>query len=161
MGLIFTVQMLCNFFRTMALSYFCTAQHIWWTLTERKLDEFWSLTQSRVVTLGEGWTFWSSTRGIGGPTLEAHNRRIIVSHHLHIHFQILLWRLMMLFLFFLVIKINGRWDYVQVNKKLYKDMNRFVAFYQGLTTWARWVEKNLNPAQTKVFFLGISPVHYQ
>ncbi|CAJ2650475.1 unnamed protein product [Trifolium pratense] len=39
-------------------------------------------------------------------------------------------------------------------------MNRFVAFYKGLTTWARWVEKNVNPSQTKVFFLGISPVHY-
>jgi len=44
---------------------------------------------------------------------------------------------------------------------LYKDMNRFVAFYKGLQTWARWVEMNVNPAQTKVFFLGISPVHYQ
>ncbi|XP_004505509.1 protein trichome birefringence-like 40 isoform X1 [Cicer arietinum] len=53
------------------------------------------------------------------------------------------------------------WDYIQENNKLYKDMNRFVAFYKGLTTWARWVEKNVNPAQTKVFFLGISPVHYQ
>ncbi|AES89762.1 putative PMR5 domain, PC-Esterase [Medicago truncatula] len=53
------------------------------------------------------------------------------------------------------------WDYIQENKKLYKDMNRFVAFYKGLQTWARWVEMNVNPAQTKVFFLGISPVHYQ
>ncbi|KAK2380841.1 Protein trichome birefringence-like 39 [Trifolium repens] len=52
------------------------------------------------------------------------------------------------------------WDYIQENNRLYKDMNRFVAFYKGLTTWARWVEKNVNPSQTKVFFLGISPVHY-
>ncbi|KAL1363138.1 hypothetical protein HN51_011333 [Arachis hypogaea] len=53
------------------------------------------------------------------------------------------------------------WDYVRINNKLYKDMNRMVAFYTGLTTWARWVETNINPSQTKVFFLGISPVHYQ
>ncbi|KAI5387695.1 protein trichome birefringence-like 39 [Lathyrus oleraceus] len=53
------------------------------------------------------------------------------------------------------------WDYIQENNKLYKDMNRFVAFYKGLTTWARWVEENVNPSKTKVFFLGISPVHYQ
>ncbi|CAL0303850.1 unnamed protein product [Lupinus luteus] len=53
------------------------------------------------------------------------------------------------------------WDYVEVNGKLLKDMNRFIAYYIGLTTWAKWVEKNVNPSQTKVFFLGISPVHYQ
>ncbi|KAI4322757.1 hypothetical protein L6164_022423 [Bauhinia variegata] len=53
------------------------------------------------------------------------------------------------------------WDYLQERSKLYKDMNRYVAFYKGLTTWARWVNLNVNPSQTKVFFLGISPVHYQ
>ncbi|KAG4967852.1 hypothetical protein AAZX31_12G115700 [Glycine max] len=53
------------------------------------------------------------------------------------------------------------WDYVQVNNKLFKDMNRFLAYYKGLTTWAKWVQRNVNPAKTKVFFLGISPVHYQ
>lgn len=63
-------------------------------------------------------------------------------------------------LIFGLVKIHGRWDYVQVNNKLFKDMNRFIAYYKGLTTWAKWVEKNVNPAKTKVFFLGISPVHY-
>ncbi|KAG4968840.1 hypothetical protein JHK82_034545 [Glycine max] len=53
------------------------------------------------------------------------------------------------------------WDYIQERNKLYKDMNRFILFYKGLTTWARWVNINVNPAQTKVFFLGISPVHYE
>ncbi|CAI8592544.1 unnamed protein product [Vicia faba] len=53
------------------------------------------------------------------------------------------------------------WDYIQEGGKLYKDMNRFIAFYKGLTTWARWVNINVNPTQTKVFFLGISPVHYE
>ncbi|KAK4286098.1 hypothetical protein QN277_002706 [Acacia crassicarpa] len=52
-------------------------------------------------------------------------------------------------------------DYIQDGHKLYKDMNRMIAFYKGLTTWARWVNRNVNPSQTKVFFLGISPVHYE
>ncbi|KAH1222644.1 Protein trichome birefringence-like 39 [Glycine soja] len=59
------------------------------------------------------------------------------------------------------LKLNFRWDYIQERNKLYKDMNRFILFYKGLTTWARWVNINVNPAQTKVFFLGISPVHYE
>jgi len=58
------------------------------------------------------------------------------------------------------VKINDRWDYVEVDNRLLKDMNRFVAYYKGLTTWAKWIERNINPSQTKVFFLGISPVHY-
>jgi hypothetical protein len=53
------------------------------------------------------------------------------------------------------------WDYIQEGGKIYKDMNRFIAFYKGLTTWARWVNINVNPTQTKVFFLGVSPVHYE
>ncbi|KAM6548810.1 hypothetical protein CsatB_020486 [Cannabis sativa] len=53
------------------------------------------------------------------------------------------------------------WDYIQDGNKLYKDMNRLVAFYKGLTTWARWVNFNVDPYKTKVFFQGISPTHYE
>ncbi|KAJ6291496.1 hypothetical protein OIU76_023549 [Salix suchowensis] len=52
------------------------------------------------------------------------------------------------------------WDYIQEGNKLYKDMNRLVAFYKGLTTWARWVNQNVDPSKTKVFFQDISPTHY-
>lgn len=52
-----------------------------------------------------------------------------------------------------------RWDYIQVGNKLYRDMNRWIAFYKGLTTWARWVDLNVNPSKTKVFFVGVSPSH--
>ncbi|XP_074276076.1 protein trichome birefringence-like 39 isoform X2 [Silene latifolia] len=55
---------------------------------------------------------------------------------------------------------NQPWDYIQDGNKLYKDMNRMIAYYKGLTTWARWINYNVNPAQTKVFFVGISPSHY-
>ena len=54
----------------------------------------------------------------------------------------------------------SRWDYIQEGNKLYKDMNRLVAFYKGLTTWARWVNLNVDPSKTKVFFQDISPTHY-
>ncbi|KAL7129890.1 hypothetical protein ABFS83_13G097900 [Erythranthe nasuta] len=53
------------------------------------------------------------------------------------------------------------WDYIQDGSTISKDMNRLMAFYKGLTTWARWVDLNIDPAKTKVFFQGISPTHYQ
>ncbi|XP_050205711.1 protein trichome birefringence-like 39 [Mercurialis annua] len=53
------------------------------------------------------------------------------------------------------------WDYMQEGNKSYKDMNRLVAYYKGLTTWARWVNRNVDPSKTKVFFQGISPTHYE
>lgn len=54
-----------------------------------------------------------------------------------------------------------RWDYIQDGSTVLKDMDRLVAFSKGLTTWAKWVELNIDPSKTKVFFQGISPVHYQ
>lgn len=54
-----------------------------------------------------------------------------------------------------------RWDYIQDGSTISKDMNRLMAFYKGLTTWARWVDLNVDPTKTKVFFQGISPTHYQ
>ncbi|KAH7651630.1 PC-Esterase protein [Dioscorea alata] len=53
------------------------------------------------------------------------------------------------------------WDYVQEGDQIYKDMDRLVAFSKGLATWGRWIDTNINPATTKVFFQGISPTHYQ
>ncbi|KAL0923999.1 hypothetical protein M5K25_004796 [Dendrobium thyrsiflorum] len=53
------------------------------------------------------------------------------------------------------------WDYVEYKNNIYKDMNRLEAFYKGMATWAEWVDSNVNPVKTKVFFLGISPTHYQ
>ncbi|KDO77821.1 hypothetical protein CISIN_1g017263mg [Citrus sinensis] len=52
------------------------------------------------------------------------------------------------------------WDYIQDGQTLLKDMDRLEAFYKGMSTWARWVDLNVDPSQTKVFFQGISPTHY-
>ncbi|KAJ9565936.1 hypothetical protein OSB04_001902 [Centaurea solstitialis] len=53
------------------------------------------------------------------------------------------------------------WDYVQYGSTILKDMNRLDAYYKGMTTWARWVDLNVDPSKTKVFFQGISPSHNQ
>ncbi|XP_051125641.1 protein trichome birefringence-like 39 [Andrographis paniculata] len=53
------------------------------------------------------------------------------------------------------------WDLLQERGKLYKDMNRMIAYYKGLTTWARWINRNVDPSKTRVFFQGISPTHYE
>ncbi|KAI4296893.1 hypothetical protein L6164_036813 [Bauhinia variegata] len=53
------------------------------------------------------------------------------------------------------------WDYIRDGSKLVRDMNRLEAYYKAMTTWATWVDLNVNPSKTKVFFQGISPTHYQ
>ncbi|CAL5390971.1 unnamed protein product [Camellia sinensis] len=52
------------------------------------------------------------------------------------------------------------WDYIQKGHTIYQDMDRLSAFKEGLTTWSKWVNSNINPSVTKVFFQGISPTHY-
>ncbi|KAK6946604.1 PC-Esterase [Dillenia turbinata] len=52
------------------------------------------------------------------------------------------------------------WNYLEYGGKLYKDMDRFAALKIGLTTWSKWVDSNVNPADTEVFYQGVSPTHY-
>ncbi|KAL0458969.1 UNVERIFIED_CONTAM: protein trichome birefringence-like 38 [Sesamum latifolium] len=52
------------------------------------------------------------------------------------------------------------WDYIENDGKIVKDMDRMEAFHIALTTWANWVNSEVNPSKTKVFFQGISPSHY-
>ncbi|KAL3597201.1 hypothetical protein D5086_008838 [Populus alba] len=51
------------------------------------------------------------------------------------------------------------WKFIQVGKARYHDMDRLVAFEKALSTWAKWVETNVDTAKTRVFFQGISPDH--
>jgi hypothetical protein len=54
-----------------------------------------------------------------------------------------------------------RWDYVQDGGQLMKDMGQLTTFSKGMTTWARWVDSNVNTSKTKVYFWSISPTHYK
>ncbi|KAJ7963866.1 Trichome birefringence-like family [Quillaja saponaria] len=51
------------------------------------------------------------------------------------------------------------WDFIQEGNKIYKDMDRLVAFEKALNTWAKWVDDNVDPTKTRVFFQGVSPDH--
>jgi hypothetical protein len=55
----------------------------------------------------------------------------------------------------------SRWDYVQDGAQVMKDMDRLIAFSKGMSTWARWVDSNVDASKTKVYFQGISPTHYK
>ncbi|KAI3930939.1 hypothetical protein MKW92_016012 [Papaver armeniacum] len=58
--------------------------------------------------------------------------------------------------------LTGRlqgWDKIQDGNKSYKDLDRLVAFTKGLTTWSKWVDKNIDPKKTQVFYQGVSPAH--
>ncbi|KAK7300122.1 hypothetical protein RJT34_10957 [Clitoria ternatea] len=51
------------------------------------------------------------------------------------------------------------WDFIQEGNHIYKDMNRLVAYEKALKTWAKWVQDNVDPHKTRVFFQGVSPDH--
>ncbi|KAM7503892.1 hypothetical protein LguiB_002796 [Lonicera macranthoides] len=52
------------------------------------------------------------------------------------------------------------WDYFQVGDKLSTDMDRMEAYGIALTTWSKWIDSNIDPSKSSVFFQGISAVHY-
>ncbi|XP_047328880.1 protein trichome birefringence-like 41 [Impatiens glandulifera] len=53
------------------------------------------------------------------------------------------------------------WDYIKDGNKIYHDMNTMEAFEKALNTWAKWVDDNVDPTRTKVFFQGVSPPQYK
>ncbi|XP_042486337.1 protein trichome birefringence-like 42, partial [Macadamia integrifolia] len=53
------------------------------------------------------------------------------------------------------------WKYIEDGGKLYNDMDRMVAFQKGFTTWSKWVDSNINPKTTQVYYQGISPTHFK
>ncbi|ESQ27248.1 hypothetical protein EUTSA_v10019641mg, partial [Eutrema salsugineum] len=51
------------------------------------------------------------------------------------------------------------WNYFETGEQMEKEMNRMEAFKIALTTWANWVDRNIDPSKTRVFYQGVSPVH--
>ncbi|KAH9723403.1 protein trichome birefringence-like 42 [Citrus sinensis] len=54
---------------------------------------------------------------------------------------------------------SQKWDYFQVGRKIFKQMDRMEALKIALTTWAKWVGSNIDFSKTKVFFQGVAAVH--
>ena len=54
-----------------------------------------------------------------------------------------------------------RKDYFQEGDTVYSSLPVMVAFRKAVTTWASWVDKNIDPKRTKVFFCGYSPSHFR
>ncbi|KAH6764186.1 TRICHOME BIREFRINGENCE-LIKE 42 [Perilla frutescens var. hirtella] len=52
------------------------------------------------------------------------------------------------------------WDRYLIGNRTFQDMDLMEAYKTALTTWANWVDSNIDPTQTRVFFQGISTVHY-
>ncbi|XP_065856180.1 protein trichome birefringence-like [Euphorbia lathyris] len=51
-------------------------------------------------------------------------------------------------------------DYYQEGSHVYNELNVLEAFRKALTTWARWVDHNINPTKSLVFFRGYSASHF-
>ncbi|KAI6687143.1 hypothetical protein NL676_023971 [Syzygium grande] len=52
------------------------------------------------------------------------------------------------------------WDYFQVGNTTVKEMDRMLAYEIALTTWSRWIDANIDPVDTLVFFQGVSAAHF-
>ncbi|PKU84942.1 protein trichome birefringence [Dendrobium catenatum] len=55
---------------------------------------------------------------------------------------------------------KGR-DYYQEGNRVYSELNVVEAFHKALHTWAKWVDANVNPKKTLVFFRGYSASHFR
>ncbi|KAM7262418.1 hypothetical protein ACFE04_000101 [Oxalis oulophora] len=54
---------------------------------------------------------------------------------------------------------NSTWDYYMEGRSMLQNMNPMVAYQKGLTTWAKWIDLNMDPRRTKVIFRSMSPRH--
>ncbi|KAK6134415.1 hypothetical protein DH2020_031847 [Rehmannia glutinosa] len=51
------------------------------------------------------------------------------------------------------------WDWIVDGNTTVKDMDRLTAYEKALNTWAKWIDTNVDPTKTQVFFQGVSPDH--
>ncbi|KAG5398799.1 hypothetical protein IGI04_020613 [Brassica rapa subsp. trilocularis] len=51
-------------------------------------------------------------------------------------------------------------DYYQEGNNVHPKLDVDEAFGKALTTWGQWVDKNVNPKKSLVFFRGYSPSHF-
>ncbi|XP_047941966.1 protein trichome birefringence-like [Salvia hispanica] len=51
-------------------------------------------------------------------------------------------------------------DYYQEGSHVYSELNVLEAFRRAITTWGRWVDANVDPRKSLVFFRGYSASHF-
>ncbi|RCV08566.1 hypothetical protein SETIT_1G336700v2 [Setaria italica] len=51
-------------------------------------------------------------------------------------------------------------DYYQEGNRVYSELDVHDAYRRALNTWAKWVDSNVNPKKTTVFFRGYSASHF-
>ncbi|KAK6945392.1 PC-Esterase [Dillenia turbinata] len=51
--------------------------------------------------------------------------------------------------------------YYQEGSHVYSDLNVLEAFRRAVTTWGRWIDANVNPKKSLVFFRGFSATHFR
>uniref|UniRef100_A0A5B6ZB33 Uncharacterized protein n=1 Tax=Davidia involucrata TaxID=16924 RepID=A0A5B6ZB33_DAVIN len=54
---------------------------------------------------------------------------------------------------------RSSWDFLMEGNSVYQNLNPMIAYEKGLTTWAKWVDLNLDPHKTRVIFRSMSPRH--
>lgn len=51
-------------------------------------------------------------------------------------------------------------NYYQEGDHVHPHLDAYTAYQRALTTWASWVDRYINPQQTRVFFRSTSPSHF-
>lgn len=51
-------------------------------------------------------------------------------------------------------------DFFLEGDYLHPELDPLVAFEKGMTTWAKWIDHNIDPNKSRVFFRGLSPMHF-
>lgn len=119
--------------------------------------------------------FWFSTLGFGGTAEDLNNRElssaistkfssiILLCVYIYICVYVCMYICIDIGMsdFSLVQLLGRRWDYIEYDNKILKDMDRMDAFRRALTTWAKWVDSDVDTTKSKVIFQGVSPSHYK
>ncbi|XP_051130597.1 protein trichome birefringence-like 3 [Andrographis paniculata] len=59
------------------------------------------------------------------------------------------------------LKTKSLWGSFANGEQGYEELETRVAYRIGLKTWANWVDSNVDPDRTRVFFTTLSPIHHR
>ncbi|KAM1257427.1 hypothetical protein ACFX2G_032027 [Malus domestica] len=58
-------------------------------------------------------------------------------------------------------KTNAGMNFYQEGGKIHPHLDVSTALRKAMMTWGSWVDKNINPRKTRVFFRSLSPTHFR